>query len=85
MCNKAADSYLCYEKLDSAIFSDDYFVFGDLVTFFLNDIGLNSISLDNNNLDDDNFGYSDPESINHFRLIGCHNKFKQCKALKKDR
>ena len=72
------------EKLDSAIFSDDYFVFGDLVTFFLNDIGLNGISLDNINLDD-NFGYCDPESINHFTLIGCHNKFKQCKTLKKDR
>ena len=26
------------EKLDSAIFSDDYIVFGDLVTFFLNDL-----------------------------------------------
>ena len=52
------------EKLDSAIFSDDYIVFGDLVTFFLNDISLNNI-----NLDEDNFGYCDPESIDHFRLM----------------
>ena len=68
------------EKLDSAIFSDDYIVFGDLVTFFLNDISLNNI-----NLDEDNFGYCDPESIDHFRLMDWYNKFKQRKALKKER
>ena len=68
------------EKLHSAIFSDDYIVFGDLVTFFLNDISLNNI-----NLDEDNFGYCDPESIDHFRLMNWYNKFKQRKALKKER
>ena len=56
-----------FEKLDSALFSDDYIVFGDLdpdfVTFFIIDIGLNSISLDNINLDDDNFHCCDPETI----------------------
>ena len=37
-------------KLDNAIFFNDYIVFGDIdsdfVTFFINDIGLNSISLE---------------------------------------
>ena len=44
------------EKLDIALFSNGYTVFGDLnsnfVTFFSNDLGLNSIFLDNINLDD---------------------------------
>ena len=70
MCYKTVDSSLLalkfasgwfvtsnmIEKLDNALFSDDFIVFGDLdsdyVTFFINDIGLNSISLDNINLDD---------------------------------
>ena len=47
------------ETLDSAVFSNEYIVFGDLdsdfVTLFNKDIGFNSIALDNINLDDDNF------------------------------
>ena len=75
------------EKIDSAVFSDDYIIFGDrdfeFVTFFVDDIGLNSISLFNINLYDENFDYCDPETINHVRLMGWYNKFKQCKSLKK--
>ena len=42
------------EKLDSAILSEDYVIFGDLesdfVTFFSNDCGPNNVILDNINL-----------------------------------
>ena len=62
------------EKLDSAKFSDDYFVFGnldsDFVTFFINDVVFNSISFDSINLDGDNFDYCGPETINHIRFMG---------------
>ena len=75
------------EKLDSAVLSDDYIVFGNLVSdfvkFFVSDIGLSSVSLFNINLNNENFDYYDPETINHFRLMGQYNKFKQHKALKK--
>ena len=75
MCDKAVDSCLlalkfvpdCFvkakmiEKLDSAVFPDDYIVFSDLdpgfVTLFSEDIGLNSITIDNINLDDDHFDF----------------------------
>ena len=45
------------EKLDDAVFSNDDLVFGDInsdiVTFFSNDIGLNSLNLNSNiNLND---------------------------------
>ena len=47
------------ETLDSAVFTNEYIVFGDLdsdfVTLFSKDIGFNSIALDNINLDDDDF------------------------------
>ena len=47
------------ETLDSAVFSNEYIVFGDLdsdfVTLFSKDIGFNSIALDNIYLDDDDF------------------------------
>ena len=60
------------EKLDDAIFSDDYTILNDtdfdIVTFFSNDVGLNSIKLKNVNLGDDNFGNSDPKTNNHVRL-----------------
>ena len=73
------------EKLESTIFSDDYIVFVDLdsdfVTFFINDIGRNSISPDNFNLDDGKFYYCNPETINQFSLMGWYNKSEQRKAL----
>ena len=79
------------KKLDSAVFSNDYIDVGDLdpdfVTFFSNDIDLkqrhrpNSITLDNIN-PDNNFGYCDPETISHIRLMDWYNKFKKHKACK---
>ena len=101
MCDKAVDSCLlalkfvpdCFvkakmiEKLDSAVFPDDYIVFSDLdpgfVTLFSEDIGLNSITIDNINLDDDHFDFCDPKTINHVTLMGKYNKHKQPKASKK--
>ena len=57
------------EEIDNAVFSNDDIVFGDidsdLVTFFSNDIGRNTIKLNNINLDDDNFDDCDPETINN--------------------
>ena len=71
------------EKLYKAAFSSDYMVFGDLdshfVTFFSNDIVLNSITLDNINLDDNNFDYCGPETITHVRFKAWHNRYKQRK------
>ena len=67
------------EKIDSAVFPDDYIVYGDLdsdfVAFFITDISLNSNNL-NINLDDENFACCDTETISHVRLIGRYNKFK---------
>ena len=61
--------------------------FGDLdsafVTFFVNDIGFESMSLFNINFDDEIFHYCDSETVNHVRLIDWYNKFKQVKAPKK--
>ena len=75
------------EKLDHSVFSNDDIVFGDIdsdiVTFFSNDIGLNSISLSNTNLVEEKFDDGDPETINHFRLMAWYNKHKQHKACKK--
>ena len=78
------------EKLDDAVFSDDYTNTDtdtdfDIVTFFTNDVGLNSIKLKNANLGDDNFGNSDPKTNNHVRLMASLNKYKQLKACKKDK
>ena len=88
VCDKAIDSHLLtlklltdwfvtnkmIDKLDSATFSDDYIVFGDLdsdfATAFSKDINLHSITIDNINLDDYNFDYCDPETISHVRLMG---------------
>ena len=75
------------EKLDIAIFYDDYIIFGnldsDFVTFFSEDFGFNSIIIDNIILDNGYFDYCDPKTINHVRLIGWYDKYKQSKASKK--
>ena len=55
----------------------------DIVTFFSNEIGLESINLNKINLDDSKFDDSDPETINHVRLIAWYNKFKQRNICKK--
>ena len=60
------------DKIDNVVFSNDGIVFGnidsDIVTFFSNYVGLNSINRNNNNLDDVNFDVCDPETVNHVRL-----------------
>ena len=75
------------EKLDNAVFSNDDIVFGDIdtdfVTFFWNDIALNSINLTIINLDHDNFHDCDSKTINHIRLMASYNRFKQNKGCKK--
>ena len=61
------------DKFDSAIFSDDSIVFGDLesnfATDFSKDIKVNSRTIDNINLSDDNFDHCDPETFSHVRLV----------------
>ena len=75
------------EKLDNAVVSNGDIVLGgidsDIVTFFSNDIGLNSVIMNNINLDDDDFGDCDPETINHGRLMAWYNRYKQHKKCKK--
>ena len=65
------------KKLDSAVFSNDDIVFGDLdsyfLTFFSNDISINSITLDNTNLDDNNFDDCDVETNSHVILKDLNN------------
>ena len=55
----------------------------DVVTFFSNDIGVNSINLNNVNLYDDDFDNCDSETINHVRLIPWYKRQKQHCACKK--
>ena len=75
------------EKLDNTVVSNDDIVLtgtdSDVVTFFNNDIGLDSIILNNINLDDDNFDNCDPETINHGRHMAWYNRYKQHKTCKK--
>ena len=84
MCDKTVDSCLlalkfvpdCFvktkmiEKLDSAVFPDDYIVFSDLDSDFVT-------------LFSENIGLCDPKTINHVTLMGNYNKYKQHKASKK--
>lgn len=75
------------EKLDNAVFSNNDIVLGDIdtdfVTFFWNDIALNSVNLTNVNLDDDHFDNCDSKTINHITLMAPYNRFKQKKGCKK--
>ena len=61
------------EKLDNTVISNDDIVFGDIdsdiVTFFSNDIGLNSVNLNKITLDDDNFDDYEPGTNNHVRFM----------------
>lgn len=74
------------EKLDSTVFYDDY-MFGnldsDFVSFFSKDFSSNGVILGNVNLEDEYFNYCDPETINHVKIVGWYNKYKQCKTSKK--
>ena len=63
---------LLYSDLDS-----------DFVTFFSNDIGVVCITLDNINLYDTNFDNCYTQTINHVKLMGWYNRYKQYKTFKK--
>ena len=81
MCDKAIDFCLLglkfvsdwfvrskmIERIDNGVFSNDYTAFGDFVTFFSRDIGLNSITLDNINLYNGHCDYCDLKTINHVK------------------
>ena len=99
ICDKVVDSSLLalrfvpdwfatgriIEKLDSAVFSNNYVPFGDdsnFMAFFSKDADLNSINFDKINLYDDHFDYCDPETINHVKFIVWHIKYTQRKASK---
>ena len=75
------------KKLYNAVLSNSDIIFddieSDIVAFFSNNIGLNSINLNNINPDDDDFDNFDPETINHVRLMAWYNRYKQRKAYKK--
>ena len=47
------------------------------------DMGLNTINFDNIDLDNDNFDEGDPKINIHVRLMAWCNRYKQCKACKK--
>ena len=49
------------------------------MSHFLVNVDLNNISLGGDNFDDDN-----PETIIHVRLMVWCNRYKQCKACKKE-
>lgn len=54
-------------------------------TFFSKDFDPNSVFLDIINLDNEYFDYCDLETVNHVRLMGCYNKYKQHETSKKVR
>ena len=75
------------EKLNNIVFSnndvdlDD--IDSDIDTFFSDNMGLVNIDLNNINRDGNNFDEDDPETIIHVGLMAWHNRFKQCKPIKK--
>ena len=75
-------------KHENVVFSNDDIdlddIDSDVVTYFSDDIGFNTIDLNNINLDDDNFDEDDPEIIIHVRLMAWCNTYKQHKACKKE-
>ena len=74
------------EKLDKGVFSDDDVDLDDInsniVTFFSDDMGLNTIDLNSINFDNNNFNDDDPETIIHVRFMAWCNRFQQRKACK---
>ena len=47
-------------------------------------MGILSVDLDKVNLDDVNFDDGDTDTVIHVGLLVWHNRFKQCKAFKKE-
>ena len=76
------------EKLDNYLFSNDHIFFHDadsnIMTFLTDDMDFNTIDCNNIYLDKNDFDEDDPKIINHVRLMTWHNRFKQCKACKKE-
>ena len=63
----------CFKKLDNDVFSNNDIVFlyadSDFVTYFSDDIDLNTINFDNINIDNDDFDEDDPETIINVKLM----------------
>ena len=55
----------------------------DIIIFFGEEVGLNTIDFDDINLDDVNCDGDDPETIIHVRLMAWCSSYKQHKACKK--
>ena len=55
----------------------------DIIIFFGDEVGLNTIDFDDINLDDVNCDGDDPETIIHVRLMAWCSSYKQHKACKK--
>ena len=66
------------ELLNDFVFSNDdidlHYIECHIVTFFCDDMGINTRELCDINLDDDSFDDNDLETIIHFRLMACNNK-----------
>ena len=56
----------------------------DIITFFSDGMNFVTIDLNNNKLDDENFDEDDLANIILAKVIAWHNRFKRCKASKKD-
>ena len=54
------------------------------VTFSSYDKGILSADINKINFVNVNFDKDDPETITHVRRLACDDRFKQCKAFKKD-
>ena len=79
-CGNAVDDVLVFANGDIFFYDVDC----NNITFPNNDVVLSNIDLININLDDDIFDEDDPETIDHVRLMTWRNRFKQCKACKKE-
>ena len=60
------------------------YIYPDIVTFFCDYMGINTMSLNIINLDDNSFNEDDPDTIIHVKLIAWCYKYKQRIAYKKD-
>ena len=79
-CGNAVDDVLVFANGDIFFYDVDC----NNITFPNDDVVLSNIDLININLDDDIFDEDDPETIDHVRLMTWRNRFKQCKACKKE-